>query len=45
MRIRGFEINEKTMVLSLAAAYAAAVLIVLSVLVHDKVWHAVYTAL
>ena len=45
MRIRGFEINEKTMVLSLAAAYAAGVLIVLTVLAHDKVWHAVYSAL
>jgi hypothetical protein len=45
MRIRGIEVNDKTLVLGLAAAYAACVVIALSLLIHDTVWRAVSHAL
>jgi hypothetical protein len=45
MRIHGIELNDKTLVLGLAAAYAVGVVVVLSILIHDTVWRAVSNAL
>jgi hypothetical protein len=45
MRIRGFEIADRTVVLGLVAAYAAVALIGLSILISTAMWPAVSQAL
>jgi hypothetical protein len=45
MRIQGFHVTDRTVILGLVAAYAAGALIVLGVLIHTVAWPAVSHAL
>jgi len=44
MRIPGLEINDKTVVIGLVAAYATGVLIVLSIMLTANLWPAISNA-